>query len=130
MAIPELHDIKPPVEVPDHSLMLLILVSLLAFGTLAGLLYWGWSILRADKGEDPRRHHFNALRGVDLEDAKTAAYAITEHGRPFKEDSERLLNAYEALVERLEPFKYRPRVAPIDEETRAHYRLFVEMIDV
>ena len=72
----------------------------------------------------------DALGTVDLDDAKRAAYAITTLGRCFAGDSPRMQEAYRNLSARLEPYKFKKTVPPIDEETRAYFRIFLGMIDV
>jgi hypothetical protein len=52
------------------------------------------------------------------------------HGRAFADDSQRLREAYDNLVARLERYKYKKRVGPIDDESRSYYKIYLEMIDV
>lgn len=125
-----LHDIKPLMEVPDSSFtMLSILVVIVAF-VLAGGLYLLYRYIKNHKMVDHRKIHYKALKKIDLKDSKRAAYAITEHGRIFAEDSERLRETYANLVSRLEVYKYKKMVAAIDDESRSYYKIYLEMIDV
>ena len=50
--------------------------------------------------------------------------------RATPDDSTRCREAYDALVDRLAPYKYRKAVDPIDEETRSYYAIYLGMIDV
>jgi uncharacterized protein HemX len=125
-----LHDIKPLMEVPDSSGTLLMLMLLIAVVLGAGTLYLLYRRLRFRQKVNIRKQHYEMLSHVDFSDAKRAAYLITEHGRLFSKDSERLFEAYQNLVERLEPYKYRKTVSPIDNESRSYYKIYLEMIDV
>lgn len=124
-----LHDIMPLVEVPDTSIYWfgalviagLIVVSLIVF-----------ALLKYKRGRkiDERRLHFEALQTIDLKNPKASAYTISREGYFFAHDNERTLGTYHNLFTRLEPYKYAPTVAKIDEETLGYYHLYCGMIDV
>jgi hypothetical protein len=122
------HDIYPLVEVSDYSLYyfiaLLVVGSAVAMGVLFGVL----KRLRNRRISD-RKIAFEKLKTLDSADPKHFAYAISEIGRVFAHDNERTQKAYQNLFERLERYKYAPRVEPIDDETVAYYRLYLEIID-
>ena len=70
------------------------------------------------------------INPANFRDPKRAAYAITEYGRIFAEDSERLNETYANLISRLEVYKYKKVVTAIDDESRSYYKIYLEMIDV
>ena len=70
------------------------------------------------------------LRTLDLSDAKKAAYAITNYGATFKDDSPRHSEMYANLHNRLEKYKYKKEVEKLDEETLGYFELYKEMCDV
>lgn len=128
MDIP-LHDIMPLVKVPDTSIYW--------FGALAvaGLLLFAivvFAVLKYKRGRkiNERQFHFEALKKIDLKNPKQSAYTISKEGYFFSHDNERTQGAYQNLFGRLEPYKYAPTVANIDEETLGYYYLYLEMIDV
>lgn len=125
-----LHDIKPLVEVPDNSFVLFVIVVVAGAVLLCALLYLLWRYMRRAKEANLRQLSYEALQNIDFSDAKQAAYAITRHGLPFANDGERYREAYDSLVQRLAPYKYKKVVDPIDEETVAYYRIYLGMIDV
>jgi hypothetical protein len=125
-----LHDIKPLVEINDHSFILFVALIVAGIVLTAALGYLLWRFWRQRKQENLRQKSFEALEAVDLENPKQAAYAITKHGLCFAEDSPRIREAYDNLVSRLAPYKYRKVVGSIDEETISYYQIFVGMIDV
>ena len=125
-----IHDIKPLMEVPDSSLTFLILGLSVVFLLLFGGGYLFYKHFKKQKRINLRKEHFKALENVDFSDPKKAAYAITEHGRFFTDDAPRLKEAYENMVERLEVYKYRRNVTPINDESRSYYKIYLEMIDV
>ena len=125
-----LHDIKPLMEVPDSSFTLFMIVLLIVVVLLFGALYLLYRFIQSQKTVNYRKIHYQALKKIDFKDPKRAAYAITEHGRIFAEDSERLNETYVNLVSRLEVYKYQKVVAKIDDESRSYYKIYLGMIDV
>jgi hypothetical protein len=125
-----LHDIKPLVEVPDHTFGMFIALIVVAVIFVTGVLFLLWRLWQQRNRVNERQDAFDALESVDFGDAKEAAYAVTRYGLFFAEDSPRCREAYDALVERLVPYKYKKQVDAIDEETRSYYDIFVGMIDV
>lgn len=125
-----LHDIRPLMDVPDHSLSLLLLLGAIVTLLVVSALYLVWRHLRVRWRQDKRRDSYDALKSVSFDDPKQAAYAITRHGRLFSLDGVRYKEAYENLVTRLARYKYKREVTPIDAETIAFYRIYLEMIDV
>ena len=125
-----LHDIKPLVEVPDSSFVFFVILVALGAAVLIVVAYLLWRHLRRAKEANLRELSYEALQNIDFSDAKKAAYAITRHGFCFTGDGERYQEAYNNLVSRLAPYKYKKSVDPIDDETVGYYRIYVEMIDV
>jgi len=125
-----LHDIKPLVEIPDYSIYYFVLVIVIGVVLIAALLFFLWRFWNQRHRSSVRKNDFEALQRVDFTDAKAAAYAITRYGYTFRNDGARQREAYENLLSRLSPYKYRKTVDPIDEETRGYYNIYVGMIDV
>ena len=125
-----LHDIRPLMEVPDSSFGFLMVVVILSVVLLSGLLYLSYTHFKGQKKINIRKEHFKILKNINFKDPKEAAYDITFYGRTFSEDSERLHEAYNNLVEYLEAYKYKKSVEPIDAESRSYYKIYLEMIDV
>jgi hypothetical protein len=126
----ELHDIKPLIPLYDYTPYYLAAAGV---AVLALVLLVGYVLVRRyreSRVQNRRQDAFDALGAVDLDDAKRAAYAITRLGRRFADDSPRLEEAYRNLSARLEPYKFKKSVPPIDEDTRAYFRIFLGMIDV
>ncbi len=125
-----LHDIKPLVEIPDYSIYYFSLLIVVGVVLIATLLFFLWRFWSHRNRNNVRKNDFKALQGVDFGDAKAAAYAITRYGYTFRNDGARQREAFENLLARLAPYKYRKTVDPIDEETRGYYNIYVGMIDV
>jgi len=125
-----LHDIKPLVEITDYTPYYMAAAAMVVLMLAAVVLYLLILRYREGRKRNRRRECMNGLEAVDLDDAKAAAYGITRLGRCFADDSPRLQEAYRNLSSRLEPYKFKKAVPPIDEETRAYYRIFLGMIDV
>lgn len=125
-----LHDIKPLVVIHDYTPYFLLAALIAVAALLLILLYLLFKQYRSGGERNRRKEWLEALRSVDLDDPKAAAYAITRLGRCFAGDSPRVREAYENLSGRLEPYKFKKAVPEIDTETRAYYRIFLGMIDV
>lgn len=128
MDIP-LHDIMPLVEVPDTSIYWFSVLVVTGLVVLAIIVF---AVLKWKRGrqQSTRRLHYDALKAIDLKNPKQSAYRISKEGSFFAHDNERTFNTYQNLFTRLEPYKYAPTVANIDEETLGYYHLYLEMIDV
>jgi len=124
-----LNDIQPLVDVPDYSIYLFAGVMGVVLITAVSLVL---IVLKAIRGRrlNERKKAFRELEALDFSNPKKAAYAISRIGYRFAQDNERTAKAYQALFDRLEPYKYAPQVEMIDEETVGYYRLYLEMIDV
>ncbi len=128
MDIP-VHDIAPLLEVQDYSFYWFILLIVIV---LVGVLSLGkqMNIRKRPIVENKRRMKYEALARIDMNDAKAAAYAISEQGLFFIHDSDETRSVYERLFERLERYKYAPVVEAMDEETLELYRLFLQKISI
>jgi hypothetical protein len=125
-----LHDIKPLMEVPESSFIVFTVILCIVGLLLLGALFLLYRFVRNRQKLNLRKLHFSALEAVDFSDPKKAAYAITDHGRTFSDDSERLREAYNNLVMRLDRYKYKKQVETIDDESRSYYKIYLGMIDV
>ncbi len=125
-----LHDIKPLVEISDHSLMIFIGLISIGLIIIIALLYLLWRYIKERRQVNYRRECYKSLEAVALSKPKTAAYAITRYGLCFADDSPRLKEAYLHLTSRLFSYKYKKEVGGIDQETIGFYRIYLEMIDV
>ena len=125
-----LHDIKPLMPMHDYTLYFLTAAAIVVTVIIVLVVYLAVRRWQHARRENRRQKCFDALQRIDFGDSKAAAYAITGYGRCFESDSPRLQEAFHNLTERLEPYKYKKTVPPIDEETRSYYRIFLGMIDV
>lgn len=129
MADIPVNDIAPLAEVHDYSIYLFggsVTIALVVTLSLILLVLKKWR----NRHPGERRIVYHILASIDLSDSKQAAYKISELGRAFASDNERTERAYHNLFERLEPYKYAPKVEPFSEEVLGYYRLYLEIIDV
>ncbi len=121
-----IHDIKPLLPIPEISIYLFI--TLIAVGMLvltACLVYlWRWWI--RNRRVDPRIAWLRNLERMDFDDPKRSAYLMTRYGRMLAEDKRRQ-EILSQLLSRLERYKYKKSVPPLDEETKRYMKLFIEM---
>ncbi len=123
-----LHDIKPLVEVPDDSFVLLSVMIVLLVLILTAIIIWGISRYKQGKRENLRKTYLEKIHAIDTNNAKEAAYEISYYGRLLAE-SQRELDMLETLDGRLSQYKYKKEVEGLDDETLGYYRLFLEVLD-
>ncbi len=123
-----LHDIKPLVEVPDNSMIYVLIIAGIMGVILLLIGVWLWKHFRQPKQKDMRKFYMQKIHEVDLSNAKQAAYEISEYGRHLA-TSERAMEMLANLDARLEQYKYKKEVSSIDDETRGYYQLFLEVLD-
>lgn len=124
-----LHDIKPLVEVPDNSLMIIIILTALILTLIfVPLMLWAWKKLKKVKEINLRKVYLEKIHHIDTNNAKQAAYEISEYARHIvSSDKERSL--LEELDNRLSQYKYKKSVEKLDDETLGHFRVFLEVLD-
>lgn len=123
------HDIAPLLEIREYSivwfLVLAVCMAALSFVVLKRMLLRGNS-----KEVNERQQHCESLMHIDMTDSKKAAYAISKEGSFFAQDNQQMQRAYKTLFDYLEPYKYAPKVEPMDEECLALYEAYCRMIVV
>lgn len=125
-----LHDIKPLLEVQEYSLYYLIATSVVALVIFVGVVYLLVKWLKARNAFNIRKEHFKLLQELDFQDAKRSAYDVTFYGATFKDDGPRHAEMYKNLIQRLEEYKYKKNVEPLDKEVLGYIDLYKGMIDV
>ncbi len=123
-----LKDIKPPVEVPDHSLWLLL--AMVSAVVVAVALLGVWYVRRVPKrrkrGADPIETAKSKLEKLDFTDAKGAVYTFDEYFPVLAKDSEELKREFKELQKRLERYKYKREVPPLEREDIEAIRAMIE----
>ncbi|WP_457595874.1 hypothetical protein [Hydrogenimonas sp.] len=121
-----IRDIKPLLPIPDLSLYMLVglVVAGLLVMVAGGIFLWKrWQVNRR---RDPRLQWLERLERIDYGDPKKAAYIMTRYGRLLAKEK-RQKEIMEQLLPRLERYKYKREVPPLDEETKRFMHLFIEM---
>ena len=125
-----LKDIKPPVEVPDHSLWLLL--AMVSAVVVAVALLGVWYVRRVPKrrkrGVDPIETAKSKLKRLDFTDAKGAVYTFDEYFPVLAKESEELKREFEELQKRLERYKYKREVPPLEREDIEAIRGMIEKV--
>lgn len=122
-----IHDIGPLLEIREYSLywfLGIIAVVLVVIVVIVRQRGMKKKLQKVNK----RKVRYEDFCRIDVSDSKRAAYAICEQGSFFAHDNEQILSAYGVLFERLEPYKYAPKVEPMDEEILALYRSYQKMV--
>ena len=121
-----IRDIKPLLPIPDVSIYLFALSVGVGGLLLVALGLYGWKWWRANRRIDPRLHWLEQLERIDYDDPKKAAYIMTRFGRLLATEK-RQKEIMAQLLPRLERYKYKKEVPPLDEETKRFMHLFIEM---
>ncbi|WP_353661963.1 hypothetical protein [Hydrogenimonas sp. SS33] len=121
-----IRDIKPLLPIPDISFYVFIGFALVGLVVLAALLIYGIRWWRSHRRIDPRRQWLRELDRIDFNDPKKAAYIFTRYARLLAEEK-RQKEIFSQLLPRLERYKYKREVPPLDEETKRFMKLFIEM---
>lgn len=124
----QLKDIKPLLEIPDSSYY--IYWGLIVFGILLllGILFFVAKKFWDNRKVNLAKGYLQKLKEVDWKDTKKSAYEATHYARLLATDErrEKLFGQLEPL---LEQYKYKKEVEMVDEETRNHFNLFVQVSD-
>ena len=72
--------------------------------------------------------YLEKIHKVNTDNAKQAAYEISEYGRLLAK-SDKELELLQNLDERLGQYKYKKSVEKLDKETLAHFEVFLEVLD-
>ena len=109
-----LHDIKPLVEVEEYSLYYLLGTIGIALFLSLLLAYGVYYLYKRSKRINLRVLHKESFHNLDLNDTKNAAYALSQYGLIFKDDSEEHAKVFSDLTLHLEEYKYRKSVSEFD----------------
>ena len=129
MKLPEIKDIKPPVEIDDYSLYIFIL--LVVVGVLVGgfILWQLLKKIKLKREQNIAKAYLEALHNIDWSDPKSAAYKITKYGRALATDEKRE-EIFNNLLPLLEKYKYKKEIdIKVDNKTLREFELFKQVCD-
>lgn len=124
----ELRDIKPLLEIPDHSYTLFIALASFMVLILIALLFFLGKQLWERRKVNMRKVYFERLKTVDWSNSKKAAYEVTFFGRALCNEP-RIEEIYKQLLPMLTAYKYKKEVPKVEEETLRQYDLLVHVVD-
>ena len=125
-----LHDIKPLLEIEDYSIYYFFGVTAFVLLFVGSIIYLVYRYFKYKNSFNIKKEHLRLLKSIDLNDPKKAAYDITFYGATFKDESPRHYDMYSNLISRLESFKYKKHVEPLDDEALNYFELYKEMCHV
>ena len=126
----KLHDIKPIVDVEEYSFYYLLGGTILVIFLALAITYLSLKWYKKRTKYNKRKDYFKQLKKLNLKESKKTAYGITFYGILFKDDSPRHSEMFKNITKRLEKYKYKKDVEPLDEDTLGYIELYKEMIDV
>ena len=124
----QLKDIKPLLEIPDHSFY--IYWGLISVGVLVSLvlLYWIAVKLWKRRKVNLAKGYLEKLKAIDWKDTKHSAYEATHYARLLASD-ERRKELFSQLEPLLEKYKYKKEVEAVDQDTLNRFNLYVQVAD-
>ena len=125
-----LHDIKPIVEIEQYSFYYFLGISFIVVLVLMGVSYLIYRWLKHRNRYSKRKEHYEKLHSLNLSNTKESAYAITNYGATFMDESPRHKEMYDNLTQRLQRYKYKKEVESFDDEVLGYIELYKGMIDV
>ena len=120
----DIKDIKPLVAIEDYSFYLLLFLIALAVLAIILVVYWFY----ANYKKDPKKEVLQQLHSMPLDDAKEDAYTITKLAKQLIVD-DTMAQKYDALVMKLDRYKYKKDVDSFDEDTLMELRHFLGLAD-
>ena len=123
-----LRDIKPLLEIPDHSYYIYLALITVAVLVVMGVIFFLIKTFWLNRQVDIKKIYFKRLESIDWVDSKKSAYDITFLAYHFI-DNDRVKEIYEQTIIMLEPYKYRKDVPKVDDETRRQCDFLVHVIE-
>ena len=124
----QLRDIKPLLEIPDHSFY--IYWGVIGFFVLLGLgiLFFVVKKFWENRKTNLAKIYLERLKQIEWSDSKHAAYEATKYARLLATD-ERRRELFSQLEPMLEQYKYKKVVNAVDQDTLNQFHLFVRIAD-
>ncbi len=124
----QLKDIKPLLTIPDSSFYLYW--GLIGLGGTLGvaILFFMLKRLWENRKINKAKQYLAALKAIDWNNSKKAAYEATHYARLLATD-ERRKELFSQLEPMLEKYKYRRVVDDVDQETLNKFNLYVQVAD-
>ncbi len=124
----QLKDIKPLLEIPDNSYYIYWGLIIFAGVLLLAVLFFIAKKLWDNRKVNLAKGYLVKLKKIDWMDTKKSAYEATHYARLLATD-ERRIELFEQLEPLLEEYKYKKEVETVDDNTRKHFNLFVQVVN-
>ena len=112
-----IHDIKPIMEVEEHSFYMLLGTIGFTLVFVCFLIYFAYYLYKKSKQVSKKKQYKANLESLDLTNTKESAYLLSTYGFIFKDDSSVHTEVYENLNQKLAEYKYKKNVDCFDNET-------------
>lgn len=120
-----LKDIKPIVQIPDNSLLIMI-VTLFVLIMMGVLLYLLLKPKKRRKKPSKKELVLQRLKSLDFDDDKEVAYSFTKDVYLFVDEKNK--QDYDDIVQKLEPFKYKKDVPAMDKKLKKQIKEFIRSL--
>jgi len=128
----QLKDIKPPVEVPDHSLWVLVMIVVVVLLALTLLTVWLYHHFKHKRlrrrGVDPKKVARLVLKQIDFSDTKRAIYTFSEAMPLLIQENEDVQKEFQELLSALEKYKYKKEVPSLTKEDKRRMKQLIRKV--
>jgi len=122
-----LHDIFPPLEVNDNSLLVFIVLVVVSVTLI--FLSMSWILKKYSFNRDKTlKKHLSILKNCDLSQARVSAFCISYYGRLLAQSREEKA-LIEELIRELEIYKYKKNMPEISSELKERVLMFIDTIE-
>ncbi|RUM70255.1 MAG: hypothetical protein DSZ07_02730 [Sulfurovum sp.] len=119
----ELKDIKDIVEVHEHSLFILVGVTIFIIILLSLVVYFFQNRRRRHKKVTLKEIAFDKLTNIDFLDTKSVVYTFEEQGRLFL--NEKNQEEFDSIIKELTVYKYRKNIPNLDPTVEKRIKKFI-----
>ena len=121
-----LRDIKPIVEIPDNSLIILSVAFLILVILAISLYLFLKPKRKRKKRPTPLQIKKERLKNLNYDDDKEVAYLFTKYAAEFLNEKNK--NEYEQIVKALEPYKYKKEIPKMEKNLKDKIKRFINAI--
>ncbi len=126
--VERLKDIKPPVEVPDHSAWIAAALVAVLLLLIAAAIYLLFIKRPKRRRRDPAAEAIERLKEIDFGDTKGAVYTFDEYFPAAAKNREDLMEEFRALFKDLERYKYKKEVPPLSRRDIERIKELIERV--
>jgi len=122
----QLKDIKPIVEVVDHSLYYFSAIVLIIVVLISVILYKYFNRIKPSKKPTQKQLILQKLQNLDYNDTKDVIYSFSVDLFPLINEDKK--EQYETIVSKLSQYKYKKEIEQLSEQLKQEIQQFIKGI--